>query len=290
MEYTCFDCPRNCGAIRTESENTGGVCKMPYFPKIARADLHFWEEPCISGTNGSGTIFFSGCSLGCVYCQNYEISHGGSGKIITAARLAEIMRELEERKAHNINFVNPTHYFSAIKDALKIYRPGIPLVYNSGGYDKKENIEEDIFDIYLMDLKYVSPEKSLKYSFAKDYFEYAAAAIKAAYLLKGEPIMDKNGIMQSGLIIRHLVLPLSTKETLAVIDFVKENTPNAYLSLMAQYMPCCKAENFKEINRKITAREYEKVVDYCINSGLKNVFIQERSSSDKNYVPDFNIK
>ena len=284
----CNLCPRKCNATRTENENIGGFCGMPQNPKIARADLHFWEEPCISGTNGSGTIFFSGCSLSCVYCQNYEISHGDKGRVITPQQLADIMRELENKGAHNINFVNPTHYFDAIKQALKIYRPNIPLVYNSGGYDLEDNIKEDIFDIYLMDLKYVSSEKSAKYSFAKDYFDYASRAIKAAYNLR-KNVVDQNGIMQSGVIIRHLVLPLATREAMAVIDWVAENTPDAYFSLMSQYLPCGRAAEFKELNRKITKREYEKVLDHLYTKSLTNVFVQDYSSSDKKYIPDFNF-
>lgn len=262
---------------------------MPYFPKVARADLHFWEEPCISGKNGSGTIFFSGCTLRCVYCQNYEISHKGSGKIITVEELANIMRELERRGAHNINFVNPTHYFHIIKEALKIYKPLIPLVCNSSGYELESNIKEDIFDIYLFDLKYVSSQKSLKYSGVADYFDVASKAITMAYKLKGTPKIDSNGIMQSGVIVRHLVLPLSTNEAISVIDWFCENTPDAYFSIMSQYVPCGNAEKYKEINRKITKREYEKVLNYLCSKDIKNIYIQDRLSSDTKFIPDFNL-
>ncbi len=262
---------------------------MPYLPKVARADLHFWEEPCISGKNGSGTIFFSGCTLRCVYCQNYEISHKGSGKIITVEELANIMRELERRGAHNINFVNPTHYFHIIKEALKIYKPLIPLVCNSSGYELESNIKEDIFDIYLFDLKYVSSQKSLKYSGVADYFDVASKAITMAYKLKGTPKIDSNGIMQSGVIVRHLVLPLSTNEAISVIDWFCENTPDAYFSIMSQYVPCGNAEKYKEINRKITKREYEKVLNYLCSKDIKNIYIQDRLSSDTKFIPDFNL-
>ena len=262
---------------------------MPYLPKIARADLHFWEEPCISGKNGSGTIFFSGCTLRCVYCQNFEISHKGNGKIITVEELADIMRKLEQRGAHNINFVNPTHYFHIIKEALKIYKPKIPLVCNSSGYELESNIKEDIFDIYLFDLKYVSGQKSLKYSGVADYFDVASKAITTAYKLKGAPKIDSNGIMHSGVIIRHLVLPLSTNEAISVIDWFCENTQDAYLSIMAQYVPCGNAEKHKEINRKITKREYEKVLDYLCSKDIKNIYIQDRISSDTKFIPDFNL-
>lgn len=289
MKYLCNDCPRKCGALRSETENIGGFCRMPLFPKIARADLHFWEEPCISGKNGSGTIFFSGCSLRCVYCQNFEISHLGGGEVKTVNDLAEIMRELENRGAHNINFVNPTHYAWAIREALKIYKPNIPLVYNSGGYDSVSAIEEDIFDVYLLDIKYVSSEKSLRYSGISDYFEVAANAVKAAYRLKAEPKINPDGIMQSGVIIRHLVLPQSTREAMAVADWVAENTPNAYFSVMAQYLPCGKAENYSEINRRITRREYDKVIDYVCSKNIKNVYVQSRTSAESDYIPKFNL-
>lgn len=261
---------------------------MPYLPKIARVDLHFWEEPCISGKNGSGTIFFSGCSLRCVYCQNYEISHKNNGKIISVQELADIMRRLEEKGAHNINFVNPTHYFHIIKEALGIYKPKIPLVCNSSGYELADNINEDIFDIYLFDLKYVSSDKSLKYSGVADYFSMASKAISAAYKLKREPKFDNNGIMQSGVIVRHLVLPLSTNEAIKVIDWFCDNTPDAYLSVMSQYIPQAKAEIYPEINRKITKREYEKVLNYLYTKDIKNIYIQDRLSANQKFIPDFN--
>ncbi len=263
---------------------------MPLFPVVARAALHFGEEPCISGKNGSGTIFFSGCPLSCVYCQNYEISHLKKGVLITPQRLSEIFRELEQKGAHNINLVNPTHFIWAIKEALSIYRPKIPLVYNSGGYDLPQVIKEDIFDIYLMDLKYISDEKALKYSKAENYFEYAEKSIKTAYKLCSESVFDSQGIMQKGLIIRHLCLPLATNEAIRVIDWVSENTPKAYLSIMSQYFPTGKAEQYSEINRKITKREYEKVLSYVMEKNLENVFVQERSSADKTYVPEFDFE
>lgn len=262
---------------------------MPLNPKIARFGLHFWEEPCISGKNGSGTVFFSGCALRCVYCQNFDISHKNGGVIKTVEELADIMRSLENEGAHNINFVNPTHYVWAIKKALEIYKPSVPLVYNSGGYDSSDVISENIFDIYLFDLKYISPEKSLKYSGVSDYFKVASSAIKTAYKLKNKPLINNNGIMQSGVIIRHLLLPMNTREAMGVIDWVTNNTPEAYFSLMAQYIPCGKAELFPEINRKITKREYDKVVNYLLEKNIKNLYIQSRSSATADYIPKFNL-
>ena len=287
MKIQCNACPRRCNALRTDNKGSG-YCGMPLFPVIARASLHFGEEPCISGERGSGTVFFSGCSLSCVFCQNESISHKGKGILVSPSRLAEIFKELEKQGANNINLVNPTHFIWAIKEALKIYKPNIPLVYNSSGYDDCDVIKEDIFDIYLMDLKYVSSEKSNKYSGAADYFEWASKSIKTAYELKREPVFDQKGIMKSGLIIRHLVLPLSTNEAIKVIDWVKENTEWAYLSIMSQYLPLANAYKFPEINRKITKREYEKVLNYAVDSQLSNVYVQERMSASEEYIPDFN--
>lgn len=286
MEIICNGCPRKCNAKRTLNDNIGGFCRMPLQPKVARASLHFWEEPIISGTNGSGTIFFSGCSLKCAYCQNFKLSHKDFGKTVTVNRLAEIMKELEEKGAHNINFVNPTHYIFSIEEALKIYKPNIPLVYNSSGYDLPEYIEKSPFDIFLMDFKYFSKENSKKYSFAEDYPEYAKASIIKAYNKYPKPIVE-DGIMKKGLIVRHLILPQSTNETINIIDWFCENTPNAYFSLMAQYIPLGNADKFKEINRKITKREYEKTVDYLLNKDIKNAFIQDRSGASEDFVPEF---
>ena len=286
----CSQCPRRCNALRTENENLNGFCKMPLLPKVARADLHFWEEPVISGEKGSGTVFFSGCSLGCVFCQNEEISHKGKGKIISFEELADIFRELESKGAHNINLVNPTHYTYAILKALEIYKPSIPIVYNSGGYDTEEQLEmlADYIDIYLMDLKYLNPENALKYSLASDYPEIAKKAIKKAARLQPEIIIE-NGIMKKGVIIRHLILPSNTKSAIEVFDYVNENLKNAYFSLMSQYIPIGKALNMSPINRKITDREYNKVLDYISETDFENIFIQERKSANKKYIPDFDL-
>ena len=275
--------------MRTDFENIGGFCQMPLFPKIARADLHFWEEPCISGTNGSGTIFFSGCALKCVYCQNYEISHKNQGKIITPKELSELFVQLEKKGAHNINFVNPSHYLWAIKEALKIYKPKIPLVYNSSGYDLQENILEDIFDVYLFDLKYIDEQRANKYSFAPNYFEIASKALLAAKSVVGKPKFDTQGIMQRGIIVRHLVMPLATNEAIRVIDWFADNLSDYYLSIMAQYTPCGNLEKFPEINRKITNREYDKVLNHLYEKELQNVFLQEKDSASESYIPEFNF-
>ena len=285
----CNLCPKRCNAERTEQNNINGFCKMPLLPKVARADLHFWEEPIISGKNGSGAVFFSGCSLDCVYCQNYEISHCEKGILISYEKLAEIFYELEKKGAHNINLVSPSHYVLAIKEALKIYRPKIPIVYNSSGYDNVNSLKilEGDIDIFLLDLKYLNSNRAEKYSNTYDYPENAIKALKEAYRQRGECVIE-NGIMKKGVIIRHLLLPQGTKEAISVFDFVKENMPNAYFSIMSQYIPFGNAKDFPEINRKVTNRENEKVLNYIIDSNFKNVFIQERDSANEEYIPEFN--
>lgn len=257
-------------------------------PKLAKAQLHFWEEPYISGINGSGTVFFSGCSLSCVYCQNYELSHSGKGKIISYKELSEIFRELENKGAHNINLVTPTHYADAVIKALEIYKPNIPIVYNSSGYEDIKVLRalEDKIDIYLMDFKYMSPDRAMLYSNAYDYPEVAKKAILEAYRQKSDCII-KNGIMQKGVIIRHLLMPQATKEAMSIFDWVREHTPNAYFSIMSQYIPMGYAKEMPIINRKITKREYEKVLAYINTFDFQNVFIQELTSANEAFIPDF---
>lgn len=287
--YICNDCPRKCNAKRDENSNVGGWCKAPELPMLARASLHFGEEPFISGKNGSGTIFFSGCSLGCVFCQNSEISQNLKGKTVSIGELAQITKRLEGEGAHNINYVTPTHYFSAIQKSLEIYKPKIPLVYNSSGYELIENIEKNIFDIYLFDFKFYSNENSLKFAKCKDYFERVTEAIKTAVNLKGEPIYDKNGNMKSGVVVRHLILPQETNEAIKIINWLGDNTPEIVLSLMSQYVPLNKANEFKGLDRKITTREYEKVLEHCYNRKFVDVYIQDRKSANKEFIPDFDL-
>ena len=287
----CNLCPRKCNANRNLNENINGYCKMPLLPVVARAGLHYWEEPCISGGNGSGTVFFSGCSLSCVFCQNYEISEENKGKKITYERLAEIFYELEQKGAHNINLVSPTHYIYAIKEALDIYKPKIPVVYNSGGYDLVESLKllEGYVDIYLLDLKYLSEDGAELYSNAKDYPTVAKNAVLEAY--RQQPNAVFNGsIMQKGVIVRHLLLPQGTREAMGVFNFIRDNTPNAYFSIMSQYMPCGKALEIPVLNRKVTKREYEKVLGYITEFDFQNVFIQERCSADSKFIPSFNLE
>lgn len=287
--YICNDCPRKCNASRTENGNFGGWCKAPELPLLARAALHFGEEPFISGKNGSGTIFFSGCSLGCVFCQNFDISQNLKGKIVSINQLAEITKRLECEGAHNINYVTPTHYFRAIEKSIEIYKPNIPLVYNSSGYELEENINKNIFDIYLFDFKFYSNEKSLKYSKCDDYFERVTAAIKAAVKLKGKPIYDNNGNMLSGVVVRHLILPQETNEAIKIIDWLNNNTPEIVLSLMSQYVPLNNSNKFKELDRRITQREYEKVLNSCYNCNFSDIYIQDRKSATTEYIPNFDL-
>ncbi len=285
----CNICPRNCGADRTVSV---GRCGVPEDFIVARAAKHFWEEPPVSGTRGSGTIFFSGCNLGCVYCQNYGISHRKEGKRISEERLGEIFSELASSGVHNINLVNPTHYALKIGRVIEKYPPSVPIVYNSSGYEKAETLKllEGKIDIYLPDLKYISSERSGKYSSAEDYFYYASKALIEMKRQCPENITDSEGIMRKGMIIRHLILPKNTNQSLKILDWIKENLgTDTYISLMAQYTPYGETEGFPELQRKITEREYFKVLDYAEALGFENIFTQSPSSADEGFIPDFNF-
>ena len=290
MMMKCRICPRKCNAIRDKSGNNGGVCKAGILPRVARAGLHTFEEPYISGKNGSGTVFFSGCSLGCVYCQNEIISHKNFGKDVSVQRLADIFKELTDSGAHNINLVTPTHFSYAIKQALDIYRPPMPIIYNTSGYELPEIIRslENYVDVYLFDLKYLNGDLALKYSGAPDYPEYATAAILEAYRQKSECKFE-NGLIKSGVVIRHLLLPSATVDAISVFDFVHKNTPNAYFSIMSQYVPMGNAVSMPPINRRVTKREYNKVLEHIIHSGFKNCYFQEISSADTCYIPIFDL-
>ncbi len=285
----CTLCPRKCGADR---ETVLGFCKVPWQIKAARAMLHFWEEPPISGERGSGAVFFSGCNLGCVFCQNFDISHKGSGKLISEERLLEIFLELEEKGAHNINLVNPTHYALALKAVLRKYKGRLPVVYNSSGYERTETLKmlEGLIDIYLPDLKYISDDRSEKYSNAKDYFSFASKALIEMKRQVPENIFDENGIMQKGLIVRHLVLPKNTKQSMLILDWIAENLgTDTALSIMCQYTPYGETEGFRELQRKITEREYEKVLCYAYDLGFETVFSQEFSSANEEFIPEFDF-
>lgn len=283
----CNICPRKCNAQR---ESAQGFCRAPERFKLARAALHFWEEPCISGKNGSGAVFFSGCNLKCVYCQNYEISIGDKGTQISDERLIEIFEELIDEGAQNINLVNPTHYATRLAEVLSKWKCPVPIVYNSSGYESVETLRlfEGIVDIYLPDFKYIRSEKAQRYSRAMDYPNAVKAALKEMRRQQPEDIFE-NGMMKKGMIIRHLILPQNTNSSLEIIDYIKEHFENTYLSLMAQYVPCGNLKDFPELQRKITKREYEKVVDYACQKGLQRVFVQELGSADKMYIPPFDL-
>lgn len=287
----CNLCPRQCNAVRTATDNIGGVCNMPNKPILARASLHFWEEPCISGTKGSGTVFFSGCSLHCVFCQNEDISTKNVGKAVSCNTLADIFKSLEEMGAHNINLVTPTHFANKIIEALDIYKPSIPIVYNSSGYENIETLKllKNYIDIYLIDFKYFDSKKSLRYSSAHNYPDVCKAALLEAYSQQHKCIFNENGIMQKGVIVRHLLMPAATKDAISIFDWVNLNLPNAFFSVMSQYLPLGKAKDMSIINRKITSREYDKVVNYIIDSGFENCYIQELSSAQKIFIPAFDF-
>lgn len=287
--FICNTCPRKCNVDR---DKTVGVCGVPSEYKVARAALHFWEEPCISGDRGSGTVFFSGCSLKCVFCQNYEISRNAFGKEISEERLIDIFKELEAQGAHNINLVNPTHYSSQLAETLKKYKPSIPVVWNTGGYDSVESLKklDGLVDIYLTDIKYVSETVSKKYSGAENYFSVASDAVLEMQRQVGENIFDENGIMKKGIIIRHLVLPGNVSQAFKVMDWVKANLPNdTVISLMSQYTPYAMASEYPTINRKLSEREYNLVLDYAEKLDFENVFIQEPASSSTEFIPDFDV-
>ncbi len=264
---------------------------MGYTPKIARTGLHFWEEPCISGTSGSGTIFFSGCNLGCVYCQNYEISAEGNGSIVSIYELSEIYRRLEYEGAENINLVNPTHFANAIISSFEMYKPSIPIIYNSSGYEDIDTLKqfEGIIDVYLPDCKYYSARISKKYSNASDYFSVASRAIKEMVRQTGKYELNKDGMIKRGTIIRHLILPGYTKDSINILKWINDNfKSDVMVSLMSQYIPHENACLYDEINRRITLREYNKVEEFLLNLEIEG-YVQGLSSANKCYIPDFGL-
>lgn len=283
----CSICPRKCGV---ERKTANGFCRTSENFKIARAALHFWEEPCISGKNGSGTVFFSGCNLKCVYCQNYEISRDNKGIEISCDRLVEIFENLVSLGAENINLVNPTHFAPMLAEVLEEWKSPVPIVYNSSGYESVETLRrlDGLIDIYLPDFKYIRNDKAERYSRAADYPEIAKAALEEMYRQTGKAVFD-GAMMKKGMIIRHLILPQNTNSSLRIIDYISNHFEGAYLSLMAQYIPCTNLENYQEINRTITKREYNKVVDYALSKGLEKLFVQELSSADDKYIPLFDF-
>lgn len=291
---SCTLCPRMCRADRRTAH---GFCQAGDQIKIARAALHPWEEPCISGTNGSGTVFFSGCTLKCVFCQNYTLSHENFGKEISIQRLSEIFLELQEKGAHNINLVTATHYLPSIREALDLARPKlkIPVVYNCGGYERIETLREyaDYIDIYLPDLKYYDSALSKKYSAAGDYFQVTSKAIlEMIHLTGGLSWNEKQPeLLKKGVVIRHMVLPGAKDDSIRLLHWMKDTLPEGsfLLSLMSQYTPFYHSILYPEINRRITSYEYNKVLDTAIELGLVHGYMQEKSSAKEEYTPPFDL-
>lgn len=288
---SCNICPHNCEINRLNGEV--GRCKATDKVKVALASIHNFEEPCISGEKGSGTVFFSNCNLRCIFCQNYKISQLGLGKEISIEELADIFIDEQNKNVENINLVTPTMYVYQIIEAIKIARSKglyIPIVYNSNGYENVESIKKlkGYIDIYLPDLKYSNDKISYKYSGIKHYFESATAAIKEMYNQVGNPVLDENGIMKKGLIIRHLVLPNNLQNSKDILKWINDNIEKkVFVSIMAQYFPTHKSNQFPEINRKLTKEEYEEIEDYLYSLDLDNGYIQELGEHEEEYVPDF---
>lgn len=287
MAIKCNLCPRKCGIDRNLKV---GYCGVGEKIKLAKAYLHKWEEPIISGINGSGTIFFSGCNLKCVYCQNYEISQG-LGKEVTQKRFIDIMKELEDKGAHNINLVTPSHYVPQIKSALDKYRPSIPICYNTGTYEDVNIIKslKGYIDVYMPDLKYSDNELGYRYSHVHDYFERATECILEMRSQVKDVIDD--GLMKSGLIVRHLVLPNAINNTLGVLDWITNNLDReSYISLMGQFIPYGRAKEFKELSRKVKPLEYKLAINRLIEAGFNNAFIQDLDAAVEEYIPKFDFE
>lgn len=290
LEEKCELCPRNC---KTDRKVRKGFCGASEKIRISRVGLHLWEEPCISYGKGSGTVFFSGCSLKCVFCQNREISGGLKGVDVTPDKLADEFLKLQEMGASNINLVTPTHFTDGIiisLDKVK-HKLNIPVCYNCGGYEKTETLERlnGYVDIFMPDFKYFSPEYSEKYSSAKEYFAVASKAVRKMHDLAGYPVLDDDGHMKSGVLVRHLVLPSLYKDSIKILEYLASeyDTSKMGLSIMSQYFPTENCEKYPEINRKLTTLEYMKVVNKALELGFVNAYIQDKNSADSSYVPDF---
>ena len=288
----CTLCPRECHVDRTRGGT--GYCGRTEELMVARAALHYWEEPCISGERGSGTVFFSGCSMGCVYCQNRNIARGLAGKKITVERLAEIFLELKDKGAENINLVTPSHYAPHIMEAVSLAKKKgltLPIVYNCSGYEKLTTLRllEGCIDIYLPDLKYMDQNLAIRYSCCSDYFDTAAAAIREMVGQTGEPVYDERGMLMKGVIVRHLSLPGYLEDSKKIIEYLYRTYGDRILiSILNQYTPLEAAREYPEINRSITDEEYEELVDYAIELGVENGYIQEGGTASESFIPEFN--
>ncbi|MBK5239703.1 radical SAM protein [Clostridium sp.] len=289
----CNLCPRKCNVNRLDGEL--GFCRSSVDIKIAKVTLHQWEEPCVSGLLGSGTVFFSNCNLKCVFCQNHRISNEGIGKIISIKRLSEIFLEQQKKGAHNINLVTPTHYVPQIIEALKLAKDkglNIPILYNSNGYENVDTIKSlrGFIDVYLPDLKYYKDKYALKYSGAPDYFNTARKAITEMVSQVGEVKFDSTGIIQRGVIIRHLMLPGLLFDSKKIIDFIYNTFNNSvYISLMNQYTPMHESYKYLEISKPLNHDHYDALINYCLNLGITKCFIQESGTSSKAFVPEFDL-
>ena len=289
----CRVCPHECQVERLNLSPSSGFCGLPALPRICRADLHFGEEPCISGKKGSGTVFFSGCVLRCVFCQNHEISRASCGRAVDAEGLAKIFQKLQKKGAENINLVSPTPYAPVIIEALRMQPLNIPVIYNSGGYDSLETLRQldGLIDIYLPDYKYHSNALAQKYSGVADYPQKAQIAVLEMLRQVGFPRYNENGLMEQGLMIRHLVLPNHTKESLLALHWISDFLPKGVaVSLMAQYFPPKGLKLPLELQRKLTKREYDKVVHAMLDLQLTDGFIQKRESATEEYVPTWDWK
>ena len=290
----CRLCPRKCLARR--SENKSGFCGGKSLAKVARAALHFWEEPCISGESGSGTVFFSGCTMRCVFCQNREISRGEAGKEITNERLAEIFLELQAKGANNINLVTPMHYAPQIMKALDLARAGglsLPIVGNTGGWELSESVAavRDYADIWLTDFKYFDDSLAKALSGAANYFEIASAALAQMVAQTGEAVFDDDGIMRRGVIVRHLMLPGHLEDTKNVLRYLYETYDDKiWISIMNQYTPLCSDECFPELSRTVSDEEYESAIDFALSLGIENAFVQEGGTVGESFIPPFDLE
>jgi len=292
MYTNCSICPRKCNIDRAGGQT--GFCSMTDTLRVARASLHMWEEPCISGVNGSGTIFFTGCNLKCVFCQNHEIAIGNTGKEITISKLAELCLMLQKQGAHNINLVTASHYIPSIKSALCLAKEKglhIPVVYNTSGYESVQSLSllDGLVDIYLPDFKYVSSILSNKYSHATNYFEIAKQSLAEMFRQVGTPVFDGD-LLKRGILVRHLVLPGCTDDSKAVLRYLYETyKDDIYISIMNQYTPLPHVQAYPELNRKITAEEYEEVVQFAIDLGIENGFLQEGDTAEESFIPAFDF-
>ena len=291
MSTKCFLCPRNCGIDRANSEL--GFCRCGEKPIVARAAAHFGEEPCISGSCGSGTVFFSGCNMHCVFCQNREISFDGHGKEVSVARLAEIFSELEASGVHNLNLVTPTHFTDKIIEALKIAKPSIPVVWNSSAYESVKTLKtlEGFVQVYMPDLKYSSADAASCFSSARDYPAIAKAAIMEMYRQTGSFEMDGEELLKRGVLIRHLILPDRLDDAFDVIDWITESFPKngVLFSLMSQFVPLADKTKYPELARSISRDEFDRAQSYLSLSAIENGFFQELSSATNELIPSFDL-